>query len=151
MYPPRVHFTSDVSSRTRSKDTSPERREEPSRYQTEFLFISHTQTLTRIPLEPRIPKDIRSKFEYSLLHCLYLCSTATIEGAIRQPAIGGGSAGGWRMALIKGWRAGRGLQRAKGRHRCGGGEEEEGQEVSSGAITCRRNYPRACASQLIRN
>lgn len=25
------------------------------------------------------------------------------------------------MALIKGWRAGRGLQRAKGRHRCGGG------------------------------
>lgn len=65
MYPPRVHFTSDVSSRTRSKDTSPERREEPSRYQTEFLFISHTQTLTRIPLEPRIPKDIRSKFEYS--------------------------------------------------------------------------------------
>lgn len=56
--------------------------------------------------------------------------------------------GGW-MALIKGWRAGRGLQRAKGKGT--GVEEEEGQEVSSGAITWLRNYPRACASQLIRN
>lgn len=57
MYPPRVHFTSDVSSTTRSKDTSP-RTEKKNRLKRNFFsFHTHIHKLLHIyiSLEPRIP------------------------------------------------------------------------------------------------
>lgn len=99
MYPPRVHFTSDVSSTTRSKDTSP-RSEKKNRLVSNGISFHFTHTYTnsyiyiyiyilRTPHSEQ--KDIRSKFEYSSVR-LSTC-TSTIEGAIRRAAIGG--IGGW--------------------------------------------------------